>query len=133
MVPLECIRKLEWRKRLRTHISAFVVAEKKFERQITWYSGTRIRFMKGKVMALQKLRRMVGRLVVIAALALTIGVGSVAVSSPAQASAQPRLTCAQAYQVAKCFTMVGNDAYSVGDYAAAASAYGTASEFLDWC
>jgi hypothetical protein len=46
----------------------------------------------------------------------------------------PMITCKEATQLANYWTVVGNDAYSVGDYGTAAYAYGKASRYVElWC
>jgi hypothetical protein len=84
-------------------------------------------------MVTQKIRGMVGRFLVIAALALSIGAGSVAVSHPAHASAMPKYTCAQAYQLGQYWQTMGDLYFAWEMWSSAANAYGKASAYYDYC
>jgi hypothetical protein len=77
-----------------------------------------------------------GRLVVIAALALTIGVGAVAVSNPADVSAVDNTwgySCSDAYAVGQYYQQQGDFYYKAGLWKDAIRAYNRATSFYEVC
>jgi hypothetical protein len=83
-------------------------------------------------MAVRKIRSFVARLVVVAVLAVTLAVGSVAVGHPADASAA-KYSCAQAYALGQAWMNYGDIMYAYGNYTAAAAGYGRAAAYFDFC
>jgi hypothetical protein len=78
------------------------------------------------------IRSSVVRLVLVACLAVTLVGGSIALSSPSEASAA-KYTCAQALSLSRMWLSIGDVYYSVGSYAAAAAAYGKSAAYADFC
>jgi hypothetical protein len=92
-----------------------------------------IKVMKGTVMALRKLRAMVGRFVLIAGLAVAVAAGSVAVSNPSDAAAEGKYTCEQAAALGNLWLTVGDVFLAHDANGAAAGAYGRAIAYFDYC
>ena len=88
---------------------------------------------KGTIMATRKIWSSVGRMVVIASLALALVVGTVAVSHPSDVSAMPKLTCAQATTLGNIWWSYGDLMAAYGYWVEATAAYAKAEGYYDIC
>jgi hypothetical protein len=83
-------------------------------------------------MALRKIRGMATRFVVNAALALSIGVGAVAVGNPAEVSAS-EYSCRDAYALGQYYQQQGDFYYAAKMWKDAIRAYERAVDFYEIC
>jgi hypothetical protein len=72
------------------------------------------------------------RLVFVAGLAVTLIGGSIALSTPSEASAA-KYSRSQALQLSQIWLNTGDIFYALGNYVGAANAYGKAAAYADFC
>jgi hypothetical protein len=84
-------------------------------------------------MVFGKIRGIVAKFVVVAALAIAVGGGSVAMIGPADASAAPKYTCEQAYQLGRSWDAYGSYLYAHRYIVEATYAFGKATAYFDYC
>jgi hypothetical protein len=86
------------------------------------------------VIALQHIRAMVRRFVVIAALAIMVVAGSVGMNASSEASAAPNLAnCYASFRLGQTWQVYGDLMWAYGNYSEARVAYAIANSYRSVC
>jgi hypothetical protein len=81
----------------------------------------------------RSIQAMIGRLLVIAALAIVVTASSVAMSQPSDAAAAPKLTCEQALALATSWHVYADLMNAYGYYQQWSWAFGKATYYYEYC